>query len=216
MAVITISRQYGSGGSTIAKLTAEHLGWQLVDNQFVDRVAEELNLPPEEVASRENRRPSLIERLAANLVASSPEDLIASETTGEHATPDLEMHRLTQAVILEAVQHGHAVLVGRGAQFYLRNREDVLHVLVVAPRDVRVRRIQKRLDITEKEAEKKVANVDDARSDYVATHYQRKWADPACYHVVINSGFLGYEQAADLIAASASNLWEERRAKNEE
>ena len=71
MAVITISRQYGSGGSTIAQLTAEHMGWQLVDNQFVDRVAEELNLPAEEVARRETRRPSLIERLAASLVAST-------------------------------------------------------------------------------------------------------------------------------------------------
>ena len=217
MAVITISRQYGSGGSTIAQLTAEHMGWQLVDNQFVDRVAEELHLPAEEVARRENRRPSLIERLAANLAASSPENILASaETTGEHATPDLEMHRLTQAVILEAVQHDHAVLVGRGAQFYLRNREDALHVLVVAPRDVRARRIQKRLGVTAKEADKKVADVDSARRDYVATHYKRKWADPASYHLVINSGFLDYRQAADLVVASARSLWEERRAKSEE
>ena len=125
------------------------------------------------------------------------------------------MHRLTQAVILEAVQHDHAVLVGRGAQCYLQNREDVLHVLVVAPRDVRARRIQQRLGVTRKEADKKIADVDDARRDYVATHYKRQWADPASYHLVINSGFLDYQQAADLVVASARTLWEERRTKSE-
>src|SRR2546427_12644915 len=62
--VITVTRQYGSGGSDIARLVAERLGWELVDNQFVEAVARRAGVPPDEVAQREERAPGLLERLA--------------------------------------------------------------------------------------------------------------------------------------------------------
>src|SRR3989442_15473450 len=62
--VITVTRQYGSGGSDIARLVAERLGWELVDNQFVEAVARRAGVPPDEAAQREERAPGLLERLA--------------------------------------------------------------------------------------------------------------------------------------------------------
>src|SRR2546427_10606706 len=75
--VITVTRQYGSGGSDIARLVAERLGWELVDNQFVEAVARRAGVPPDEVAQREERAPGLLERLPRTLAVAPPGMFIA-------------------------------------------------------------------------------------------------------------------------------------------
>src|SRR5260370_7344445 len=76
--VITITRQYASGGSEVARLVAAELRWDVIDNEFVDEVARRAGLPPDAVAQREERAPGLLERLASTLAAGSPEMLIAT------------------------------------------------------------------------------------------------------------------------------------------
>src|SRR2546427_10950888 len=89
--VITVTRQYGSGGSDIARLVAERLGWELVDNQFVEAVARRAGVPPDEVAQREERAPGLLERLARTPAGGSPQKVIAQAPGAaggqERATP---------------------------------------------------------------------------------------------------------------------------------
>src|SRR2546422_11275758 len=85
--VITVTRQYGSGGSDIARLVAERLEWELVDNQFVEEVARRAGGPPDEVAQREERAPGLLERLARTLAGASPEMFIA-QAPGPRVEPD--------------------------------------------------------------------------------------------------------------------------------
>src|SRR3989442_12584972 len=75
--VITVTRQYGSGGSDIARLVAERLGWELVDNQFVEAVARRAGVPPDEGAQREERAPGLLERLAPPPPGAPPQMVIA-------------------------------------------------------------------------------------------------------------------------------------------
>src|SRR3989442_15999329 len=89
--VITVTRQYGSGGSDIARLVAERLGWELVDNQFVEAVARRAGVPPDEVAQREERAPGLLERLAPT-PAVAPPQMVISQAAGprgeqEEGTP---------------------------------------------------------------------------------------------------------------------------------
>ena len=81
MTVIALARHYGAGGSAVARSVAERLGWTLVDNDFIDRVADRAGLPPQEVADREETAPSLIDRLAQSLAATSPDVFVASSTT---------------------------------------------------------------------------------------------------------------------------------------
>ena len=204
MPVITVSRQYGSGGSAVAQRIAERLEWTLVDNAFIDRVAERVGLSTEEVARREERLPGLIERLAASLSASSPEIFIATPvSTGELQIPDRHLVQVTQAVITEAVQRDDVVLVGRGAQSYLGERRDILHVFVVAPTDMRIQRTAERLHVSLKDAAKTVADRDNGRRRYVETHYGRTWDDPANYHLVVNCGLLTYDEGAQLVVGVA-------------
>ncbi len=204
MAVITISRQYASGGAEIAKMVADRLGWTLIDGEFVDRVAERVGLPPEEIAIREERVPSLLERLGKTLAVSSPEAfLTVADYTADDPQPAEEIVRMTNAVIKEAAEHGDVVLVGRGAQAYLASRDDAVHVRIVAPLEDRIRAAQDRLDVSGKEAERTVNAIDRDRKAYVHTHYQRDWEDAANYHMVINSSRMSNEDVVDLIVQAA-------------
>ncbi len=205
MPVITVSRQYASGGSNIARLVAERLGWTLVDNEFLDRVARQAGISRREVEEREERVPGLAERLARALAISSPEVFVA---TGEPPEPqfssEADLVRATEAVINQAVQaEKRLIMVGRGAQAHLARHEDTLHVYIVAPRDVRIRAAAERLGVSDKEAEDCVDKTDEGRRRYVKTYYHRQWEDPNNYHITLNTAVFGYEQCADLIVAAA-------------
>jgi cytidylate kinase len=203
MAVITISRQYGSGGSSIAQRVAERLGWTLIDNDFVDRVAQRAGLSPDEVAQQQERVPSLIERLAQALTVSSPEMFAAAADPSATLPPEQRLVKITETVIAEAVQQGDVVMVGRGAQAYLGEREGALHVYIAAPREHRIREAVRRLGVPEHEAAKTLDETDDGRRRYVKTHYGRRWDDAANYDLVLNSSRLGYDGCAELIIAAA-------------
>lgn len=205
MAVITISRHYASGGSDVALRVAETLGWTLIDNELVDRVAERAGVPKQQVAEREERAPSLIDRLAATLALTSPEVVVASSATQPTSGPEAEQHlvRITEAVISEAVAHGNSVIVGRGAQAYLAERSDVLHVFVTASRAARIEQAMHRLGLSQREAERAVDETDGHRARYVKTHYHRIWGDPADYHLIVNTALLGLEGASAVVVASA-------------
>ena len=201
MAVITITRQYGAGGSLVARTVAEGLGWTVIDNEFVGEVAKRAGLPAETVAAREERGPSLLERLSRTLAAAAPEMFVPSASvTGE---PDEDaLRRITERVIAEAAAHGRVVLVGRGATGYLataREAAEALHAYVVAPRDVRIRTVMSRLGIAEDEAGRTVHDIDAARERYLEQHYGRRRDDASNYHLVVNTAWLGYDGAAGLI-----------------
>ncbi len=209
MAVITISRQYASGGSDIARLLARRLQWTLIDNEFVDRVAKLAGLSTREVEEREERVPGLIERLARALAISSPEVFVVTGEPAESAlAKEEEIVRMTEAVITQAVREGNVILVGRGAQAYLGQREDALHVFIVGSREQRIAATMRRLSVPRPEAEETVDRIDEQRRRYVKTYYDRRWDDPTNYHLVFNSDVFTYEQIAELIAsATAMKGW---------
>ena len=206
MAVVTITRQFGSGGSSVAAQVAASLGWTLVDNDFVATVAQRAGLPVETVAAHEERSPSLMQRLVRALGTASPEMFV--DVGQEAAEPTEEqIVRVTARVIEEAAQHGRAVLVGRGAQAILASSRpgDALHVYVVAPREDRVREAMRRLSVDEKAAGDTLDRTDADRDRYVARWHGRKRQDPANYHLVLNTGWLGYDGAAQLIVAAVKH-----------
>ena len=204
MAAITVSRQYGSGGSAIAKAIAERLKWELIDNEFIDLVAQRAGLSHEEVEQREERGPSLVERLAQALAVSTPELLVApGEPPATGPPSEADLVKITEAVIHEVVQHGHVVLVGRGASAYLGKSERTLHVFVVAPHGLRVQRVAERLGLSAKEAERTLDRFDEGRRQYARTYYGRRWDDPSQYHLIVNTEFFSYDEAAELVVETA-------------
>jgi cytidylate kinase len=202
--LITVTRQYGSGGSDIARLVAKALGWTLIDNEFVNQVARLAGVPAEEVAQREERAPGLLERLARTLAVASPEMFMTTAGTALPVDADeATIVKMTERVIAEAAAHGRAVLVGRGAQAMLAKRENALHVYVVASKPWRRKLAVERLGVDPASVDKVVDETDKQRDHYVKTHYGRDRHDITNYDLVLNAETLGFDGAAALMVAEA-------------
>lgn len=198
MPIVTISRMFGSGGSEVAASVADALGWTLLDNALVERVAARLGRTPVEVQAIEERIPSLAERLADALALGSPE--IVSPALSAPLPPTEErLLEVTERVIDDAIARGSVVLVGRGAQSYLAKRSDTLHVLCYAPKPALVARVMQRDNIDMAAATKRVEDTNKRREQYVRRYWHRDWIAPENYHLCLNTEFLGIEGTASLI-----------------
>ena len=202
MAVITISRMYGSGGSEVAQRVAAALGWSLFDNDMVDAIAERSGLTRAEVSAQDERVPSMVERLAAALSLGSPE-ILPPVPTGPMETTEERIVAVTRRVIEEAVQSGPAVFVGRGAQCLLAEREDALHVFCYAPRTALRNYAMETFKVGPDEADKIVSNQNKQREQYVRRHWNRNWLAHENYHLCVNTAWLGLDEAAKLVIDAA-------------
>jgi cytidylate kinase len=198
--LITISREFGSCGSLVAARVAKLLGWDLVDNQLVEEVARRAGMTEQEVKAKEERGPTFVERLARALAAATPE-LLTPKAVELPEAQEARLVKITEQVVADAIQD-HAVLVGRAATAVVGRRENALHVRVVGPVDYRAQIIADRLGISFEEAGRRVRDVDAHRARYHQQYYHRDWADPAGYHLVVNTGWLGVDRAAAVIVAA--------------
>jgi len=198
MPVVTMSRMFGSGGSEVAAELARRLHWALLDNAFVERVAVGLRLTPAHVEAIEERRPSLAERIADAFAYSSQEMLSAPLGAPLPPTED-RILEATHRVIDEAVARGPVVLVGRGAQAWLANRQDVVHFLCVFTPEASIARVMTRDDVTADVAAQQVEETNRQRLEYVRRCWNREWLAPANYHACINTAWLGIEGAVTVL-----------------
>jgi len=202
MPLTTVSRQYGSGGSEIAGRVAAALGWQLYDNAVVEEVARRLGMSTADVSARDERVPSLPERIASAMALGVPE--VMPTIADLAAQPSEErIVETTKRVIEEAVQAGPAVLVGRGAQSMLAARADALHVFCYAPTEALESYAITNLGVSPTEAHRIVAENNHQREQYVKRHWKRNWRDVANYHLCVNTAWLGLDGAAELIVQVA-------------
>lgn len=203
--LITLSRQYAAGGSEIARMVAQGLGWRVVDDEFVREVATRAGLPPEEVALREERPPSFVERFARSTALASPE-LFSAEAGAIEEYGEDRLIKITRSLVSELAANGRIVMVGRAAAAVLEQEEDVMHARVIAPRADRIQAAIKRLGLDPDEAARILGERDRNRERYHREYYGRDWNDPTNYHMVLNTGLLGYRAAAALIVSHARAL----------
>ena len=201
MAVLTVSRLYGSGGSEVAALVAKELRWSLLDNAVVDAVAARMGLSVAEVRDREERVPSLVERLTSAMAMGSQEWM---SPIGETRRPtDEQLIEVTHRIIEEAISRGPVVVVGRGTQEMLAERQDTLHVFCYAPRKALIARTMKREGISSDEAARLVDSTNRERDQWVRLHWERDRRAHENYDLSVNTESLGIQGAADLIVAAA-------------
>ena len=204
--IVTVSRQIGAGGSEIASRVAAALGFRLVDNELIDRVAMQAGLARTEVANREDRAPGFLERLVRALSRSAPE----LQSAPPDRPPEPEEKSLvaaTEKVVADLAAEGRVVLVGRAAPAVLSGAHDALHVKIVAPVPFRIARIREVDRVDQREAERLLRESDADRARYHRHHYGRDWSDPANYHLVLNTASLGVEGATGIIVARARAMW---------
>lgn len=201
--IITVSRMFGSGGSDVAARVARELGWSLLDNAVVDAVAERLGVSRAEVSSMEERVPSLVERIAATLTMSAPEMSPSVDDSSLMVTAETRIVDVTKRVMEEAVAHGNAVLVGRGAQSVLADRPDALHVFCYARKAFLVDYAVQHRGVDPARAEHEVDQRNKQREQYVKRHWGRDWRSFDNYHLCVDTGRLGIAGAATIVVAAA-------------
>ncbi len=201
--LITVSRQFGAGASQVSRQVASVLGWSVVDNEFVDEIARKAGLPVEQVAGREERVPSFVERLKRALVAAPGVPLIPAAPTERLDEGDLV--KATEAVVAEISQAGKVILVGRAAVALL-GKQQAIHVRLVASKAFRTHVVMERLSLDEKSALKLLNETDAQRERYHRDYYKRDWNDPLNYHMVLNTEVLGFDGATEVIVSRARTL----------
>jgi len=201
LAILTVSRLYGSGGSEVAAIVAKTLRWSLLDNDVVDAVAARMGLSAAEVQAREERVPSLVERLTAAMAMGSQE--WGSPIAAAKRPTDEQLIEVTHRVVMEAIANGPVVLVGRGTQEMLAEREDTLHVFCYAPRKALIARTMQREGVSAEEAARLVDETNKQRDQWVRLHWERERRAHENFDLSVNTERLGIQGAADLIVIAA-------------
>ncbi|HEY5085873.1 MAG TPA: cytidylate kinase-like family protein [Gemmatimonadaceae bacterium] len=207
MSIITISRTYCSGGSNVAVRIADALGWSLLDNAVIDEVAARTGLSTSEVAAREERRPSLAERVATAM-AMSTQEMMSPLAVAQFPPTEQRLLDVTRTVIEEAAMRDSVVIVGRGAQMMLGSRSNVFGVFCYAPLEALTRRCMQRDQLDHAHAEKRVLQVNQERSAWVKSNWGRDWRGIENYHLCVNTDALGVEGAADAVMRAAQLYFE--------
>ena len=182
--IITIEREYGSGGGEIAQLLSQQLGWKLWDQLLTEEIARLAECPKAVVERREERTDPLYYRLFKSFLRGSYEGSINAHKL--KVVDSESILKITQRVVEHAAKTGNSVIVGRGSQHFLRNRPDTLRVFLYAPREDKVRRLIAR-GKSEGEAEQLVDMIDRERADFIQRYFNVEWPDRAIYHTMINT-----------------------------
>ena len=193
--IITIEREYGCGGGEIAQLLAQQLGWKLWDQLLTEEIARLADCPKAVVEGREERTDPLYYRLFKSFLRGSYEGSLNAHKINS-VDSDCIL-KFTESVVQQAAKTGNSVIVGRGSQHFLRNRQDTLRVFLYAPRENKVRRLQAR-GKSEDEAEQLVDSVDRERADFIQKYFHVEWPNRAIYHTMMNTA-IGDAAVVDLI-----------------
>ncbi|HXZ27567.1 MAG TPA: cytidylate kinase-like family protein [Terriglobales bacterium] len=182
--IVTIDREYGCGGAEIAEQLAQHLGWRLWDHRLTEEIARLGDCPERVVEQREERRDPVYYRLFKSFLRGSYEGSLNAHKL--NVVDSESILKLAEQIVRHAAKRGNCVIVGRGSQYFLRDRDDTLRIFLYAPREDKVRRLRAR-GRTEEEAEELVDTVDQERADFIAKYFHAEWPNRSLYHAMINT-----------------------------
>ncbi len=215
MAVVTMSRQFGSVGTQIASQVCETLDYRYLDKVLMTQVATEAGLSGKELVDFSEKR-SEVRNFLDRLLRPGPHSVAWAETRSRDATggetlsveqlDEARCARLVRAAIHAAYQQGDVVIVGRGGQITLQEMPGVLHVRIVASMGTRILRIQAQEKVDAEEARRLAIQHDQATTRYLKQLFGVRGDEPELYHMLINTGKWSPEAAAQIICNAVEQL----------
>lgn len=221
MAVITISRLVGSGGTEIALRVCELLGYRYFDKALMAQVAAEAGMSAGEVIDLSEdtykvrgffdrlfhaRTPSVFPEAVAAAGAVVSRGGTARARPQPHLLDDQQSIKLVQRTIMAAYELGDLIIVGRAGQILLADKPGTLHVRLEAPVSWRVEHVRKEMRLSEGEARDLVADIDRAAASYIKRFYDTDWREPTLYHLVLNAARWSQEAMARLVVDAVGQL----------
>lgn len=205
--IITIDREFGSGGAVIAEKLASRLGWKLWDQLLTDEIARRMDCARSLVEEHEEQRDSPTYRLFKAFMMGSFE--------GSLNAPRLKLvdtdcvREVAQKLVMQAAAEGNCVIVGRGAAYYLAERDDAFHVFIYAPFPDKVRRLQA-AGKSEERAIELAETVDVNRAAFIKQYFKVDWPERHRFHLMIDSS-MGEDLAVETILGTSERLSKQRR-----
>ena len=190
--IITISREFGSGGRSVGRLVAEKLGIPFYDKELVDQVALESGFAPKFVEEHGEHAPGK----SLFSYAFAPQGVPG--IMNGMSTADF-LWNIQCSVILQLAEKGPCVIVGRNADYILKDRDDVLHAYIHADKAFRADRIVRLYGESEKSPEARLAEKDKRRHVNYQHYTGRVWGTAQNYDICLNSGSIGVEECAQII-----------------
>jgi hypothetical protein len=182
---ITIEREFGCGASEIAGLVASRLGWSLWDERLTLEIARLTESTPEAVVRREWRSDPVAYRIFRDFLRGAFEGGLPP-TNRLRLLDARRIAAVSEVAVKSAISAGPSVIVGRGSQFFLRNRKDVFHVFLYASRDYKIRKLISE-GATQKKAIEQIDTTDQARAAFVRRYLGLKWPEPHLYHAMFST-----------------------------
>jgi len=186
--VLTLSRELGAGESGFATTLADRLGLKVYDRELLEQEALRLGVTEAELERVDEQPASLFQRFLPGSLSQRYVEAL-------------------RKLMRELAQRGNVLLVGRGGSCFLRDLPEALHVRLVAPPEVRIRRVMEHRWLRETQARKLIAQTDAQRRNFYQSYFGADWSDPLEYHVTANSGRLG-PAAVDLLTIVAERFWD--------
>ena len=194
--VITIARQYGSGGRTIGQMLAKELGIEFYDKDLIKKASEESGINMALFANADEKKKSIFSKLKKKHYGGEVLSPSSSQYTSEE-----NLFNIQAKIIRDLAQKESCIIIGRAADFILKDRDDVISVFVHAPEEFLVEQASKKLSMSDKELEKYIAKIDKERAEYYKHHTGRDWTDARNYDLCLNSSKLGFEKCVEEIKA---------------
>jgi cytidylate kinase len=193
--IITISRQYGSGGREIGAILAKKLGIPFYDNELITRAAKESGFSEAAFENAEKKATnSLLYSISMGMNAFANQDIGYT-----HLSLDDQIYLAQSNVIRKVAAEGPCVLVGRCADYVLRDYPNVVHIFIWADLEFRKNRAVSIYHLPENKAEEEILKLDKRRANYYNYHASEKWGKVENYHLSIRSDYIGIENTADCI-----------------
>ncbi len=205
--VITISREAGSGGDEIALKVSELLGYAYFDKTLMANVAKSLGISDESIEDFSEdtyKVKSLVDRILLRKKPVTVSFNLKDNAQISKTLDEEECLSVIQTVINSLASRGRTVILGRGGQAILKNKVGVLHVRIIAPVDVRVKRIMKSEGLSREDALKLVEENDKAAAEYLKRFYNINWRDQLNYDMVLNTEKMDASTASKVIASAVS------------
>lgn len=184
--VITVEREYGSGGAGIAQALAERLGWKLWDHGLTAEIARVANVDPQAAQRCDERLDTWLYRTFKVFARGTGERALPLGDSDSTAFDADRMVETLQKVIEDVASRGSCVIVGRGSVYFLRNRPDAFHVFVYAPVAEKIRRLGS-IGKSEREALRLIEEIDRERGSFIRHYFRVEWPQRSLYNLMINS-----------------------------
>ncbi len=199
MATITISRQFGAGGRTLGNLISEKLGYTLVDEDIIERVAHEARVSPNWVKSIENEAGGTLLRYISGM---GPFRKNYVDRISEHGKGYIDERiyvNLLHKIIGRMAEDGDMVIIGRGGQYILKDHPNAVHILMLADLAHRITFLEKQYGLSRKQAALVVEKQDKRRRNLYRCFGREDYDDPNLYHFVFNMNKLDIDTASEMV-----------------